>query len=172
MWGIKAEGEATAGVVIASANQVHECGRANEPGKDQGRSLPGGGIVGVHIATGNFVSSAPTGGTTAIKDTAVASGNYMRGFQGRLFDNVSSSSGNFPKTPAGGDSRGVVDAANKETILTGTLGGAGGGRIVALSNGAEGQLVTLIAREPTMLVHGHGDMLGQILTRGGGSSRR
>ena len=68
--------------------------------------------------------------------------------------------------------RGVVDAANKETILAGRIGGSGGGRIVALANGAEGQLVTLIAREPTTLVHGHADtagMLGQpILTRGGG----
>jgi len=176
MWGIKAEGEATAGVVIASANQIHDCGRANEPGSGRipsfERSLPGGGIVGVHIATGNYISTSSIKGTTAIKDTAVASGNDMRGFDGRLFANVSSSSGNFPKAPAGGYSRGVVDAANKETILAGRIGGSGGGRIVALANGAEGQLVTLIAREPTTLVHGHADtagMLGQpILTRGGG----
>ena len=177
MWGIKAEGEATAGVVIASANQIHECGRANEPGSARipsfERSLPGGGIVGVHIATGNYISTSSIKGTTAIKDTAVASGNDMRGFKGRLFENVSSSSGNFPKAAAGGYSRGgVVDAANKETILAGRIGGSGGGRILALANGAEGQLVTLIAREPTTLVHGHAataGMLGQpILTRGGG----
>ena len=106
MWGIKAEGEATAGVVIASANQIHDCGRANEPGSGRipsfERSLPGGGIVGVHIATGNYISTSSIKGTTAIKDTAVASGNDMRGFEGRLFANVSSSSGNFPKAPAGG----------------------------------------------------------------------
>ena len=39
MWGIKAEGEATAGVVIASANQIHDCGRANEPGSGRVPSL-------------------------------------------------------------------------------------------------------------------------------------
>ena len=55
MYGIKAEGQAMAGVVLASANQIHDCGRANEPVIPGGGELggrEGGGILGVAIATG------------------------------------------------------------------------------------------------------------------------
>lgn len=168
MYGIKAEGKATAGVVLASANQIHDCNRANEPEQwayqelNQAHLTEGGGIMGVHVASGNFISTQSKRNTHAIKASVVAIGNYLHGFEDNLFDNVSSASGNWPKSASErhaavrGPASGVLDVANKDTIVTGADGAVdvGGERIAAMANGVEGQLVTLIARGPTTLVHG------------------
>ena len=177
-YGIKAEGAAMAGVVVASANQIHSCGRANEPGEQQventGDSIEGGGIMGVHVASGNFISTVSTTGTTAIKDTVVASGNHIRGFQGRMFENVSSATGNWPQIELGEVSSNVLDATNQQTIVTGTttVAGASAHQIIGLANGVQGQLVTLIARAPTTLVHDQiidGGLGQPVKTRSGNS---